>query len=329
MPSMTKDWLSCIGNTPLVQLSRLFANERGIAVHAKLEMLNPNGSAKDRPAARMISAALEKGLIGPGSVIIESSSGNMAISLAAICSQLGMRFISVVDPKTTAQNIRIMRAYGAEIELVQQPDPITGEFLPARLNKVKHLVQRIPNSFWPNQYGNENNYLSHRDGTMREIAAELGQVDYVVGGVSTCGTMLGCATFIKEQQLDTKIVAVDAVGSVILGGTKGKRFFPGLGAGIVPPFNQSKFTDYAIQVKEADMVAGCRMLVQHEAILAGPSSGAVIYALKEVLFHEIPDGSVCAVILHDRGERYMDTVYNDEWVAQHLNADLSSFDLYK
>lgn len=320
MSFMAKDWLSCIGNTPLVQLSRLFANDRGITVHAKLEMLNPNGSAKDRPAVRIISAALELGLIGPGSVIVESSSGNMAISLAAICSRLGMRFISVVDPKTAPQNIRIMRAYGADVELVEQPDPETGEFLPARLNRVKQLVQSIPNSFWPNQYANENNYLSHKDGTMREIIAELGQVDYVIGGVSTCGTMLGCATFVKEQQLDTTIVAVDAVGSVILGGTKGKRFFPGLGAGIVPPFNQSKFTDNTIQVKEADMVTGCRMLVQHEAILAGPSSGAVVYALKEALFHEIPDNSVCVVILHDRGERYMDTVYNDEWVAQHLNA---------
>ncbi len=320
MSFMAKDWLSCIGNTPLVLLSRLFANDRGIAVYAKLEMLNPNGSAKDRPAARIISAALEQGLIGPGSVIIESSSGNMAISLAAICSRLGMRFISVVDPKTTAQNIRIMQAYGAEVELVQQPDPETGEFLPARLNRVKQLVKSIPNSFWPNQYENENNYLSHKDGTMREIIAELGQVDYVIGGVSTCGTMLGCAALIKEQQLRTKIVAVDAVGSVILGGSKGKRFFPGLGAGIAPPFSQSKFMDHAIHVNEADMVAGCRMLAQHESILAGPSSGAVVYALKEALIHKIPDGSVCAIILHDRGERYMDTVYNDDWVARHLSA---------
>lgn len=167
-------------------------------------MLNPNGSAKDRSANRMISAALEQGLIGPGSVIIESSSGNMAISLAAICSRLDMRFISVVDPKTTPQNIRIMRAYGADIELVQQPDPASGEFLPARLSRVRQLVEDIPNSFWPNQYENENNYLSHQDGTMQEIVTELGHVDYVIGGVSTCGTMLGCASYAREHQLDTK-----------------------------------------------------------------------------------------------------------------------------
>ncbi len=201
---MDKNWISYIGNTPLVRLSRLFDNERGIAVYAKLEMLNPNGSAKDRSANRMISAALEQGLIGPGSVIIESSSGNMAISLAAICSRLDMRFISVVDPKTTPQNIRIMRAYGADIELVQQPDPASGEFLPARLSRVRQLVEDIPNSFWPNQYENENNYLSHQDGTMQEIVTELGHVDYVIGGVSTCGTMLGCASYAREHQLDTK-----------------------------------------------------------------------------------------------------------------------------
>ncbi|WP_128660058.1 pyridoxal-phosphate dependent enzyme, partial [Paenibacillus sp. 598K] len=161
--------------------------------YAKLELLNPGGSAKDRPAARMLAAALERGQIGPGSVVIESSSGNMAISLAAICSRLDMRFISVVDPKTARQNIRIMQAYGAELERVEQPDPATGEFLPARLARVRELLQRIPGSYWPNQYANENNYLAHRDGTMREIAKQLGRVDYVVGGVSTCGTMRGCA----------------------------------------------------------------------------------------------------------------------------------------
>ncbi|KQO18136.1 2,3-diaminopropionate biosynthesis protein SbnA [Paenibacillus sp. Leaf72] len=315
---MRKDWLSCIGQTPLVHLSKLFANDRGITVHAKLEMLNPNGSAKDRSAARIIAAALEQGRIGPGSVIVESSSGNMAISLAAICSYLGMRFISVVDPRTTQQNIRIMRAYGADIELVEEPDPDTGEFLPARLNRVQQLLADIPGSYWPNQYNNEHNYLSHYEGTMQEIVQALGRVDYVVGGVSTCGTMLGCALYARDHKLDTKIVAVDAAGSVIFGGVSGSRLFPGLGAGIVPPFGQSRFMDYAIKVNDADIVAGCQMLVKQEAILAGPSSGAVIFALQSMM-HELPDGSVCTVILHDRGERYMDTVYNDDWVQQQFH----------
>lgn len=312
---MDKSWLSVIGNTPLVQLSKLFANDRGIKVFAKLELLNPGGSAKDRSAARIIMKALEDGLIGPGSVIIESSSGNMAISLAAICSYLGMKFISVIDPKTTQQNIRIMRAYGADIELVNEVDPATGEFLPARLNRVQQLVERIPNSFWPNQYANENNYMSHYEGTMHEVIEELGHVDYIVGGVSTCGTMLGCAKYVSDRKLPTKVIAVDAAGSVIFGGVNGTRRFPGLGTGIIPPFGQTKFMDMAVKVADRDMVKGCRLLVAQESILAGPSSGAVIHALKS-MEKQLPDDAVCVVILHDRGERYMDTVYSDEWVEE-------------
>lgn len=316
---MERNLLSIIGNTPLIQLSKLFANDRGIQVFAKLELLNPGGSAKDRSAARIINEAWEDGLIGPGSVIIESSSGNMAISLAAICSYLGMRFISVIDPKTTQQNIRIMRAYGADIELVKTVDPETGEFLPVRIQRVKQLVERIPNSFWPNQYANKNNYLSHYEGTMREVAEELGHVDYIVGGVSTCGTMLGCAQYIKDHNLPTKVVAVDAAGSVIFGGVNGPRRFPGLGTGFIPPFGERQFMDLAIKVADQDMVEGCRLLVKQESILAGPSSGAVIHALKS-MEHELPDQSVCVVILHDRGERYMDTVFCDEWVQQQFHS---------
>ncbi|WP_138754986.1 2,3-diaminopropionate biosynthesis protein SbnA [Paenibacillus sinopodophylli] len=311
--------LSIIGNTPLVQLNKLFANNRGIKIYAKLELLNPGGSAKDRSAARIIQKAWEEGLIGPGSVIIESSSGNMAISLAAICSYLDMTFISVIDPKTTQQNIRIMRTYGAKVELVTEADSETGEFLPARLNRVKQLLANIPGSYWPNQYANENNYLSHYEGTMREVMEELGHVDYIVGGVSTCGTMLGCAQYVRDYKLPTQIVAVDAAGSVILGGMNGNRKFPGLGAGIVPPFGQSKFMDRAIKVADCDMVAGCRMLVAKESILAGPSSGAVIHAMRSIE-NELPDEAVCVVIIHDRGERYMDTVYNEEWVERQFGA---------
>ncbi|WP_339206349.1 2,3-diaminopropionate biosynthesis protein SbnA [Paenibacillus sp. FSL K6-3182] len=312
---MERNLLSIIGNTPLVQLSKLFANDRGIKVFAKLELLNPGGSAKDRSAARIINKAWDEGLIGPGSVIIESSSGNMAISLAAISSYLGMKFVSVIDPKATQQNIRIMRAYGAEIELVEEPDIETGEFLPARLNRVQQLLERIPNSFWPNQYSNKNNYLSHYEGTMHEIVEELGHVDFIVGGVSTCGTMLGCSQYVREHKLSTKVVAVDAAGSVIFGGVNGNRRFPGLGTGIIPPFAQTRFMDQAIMVADKDMVDGCRLLVAQESILAGPSSGAIIHALKSIE-HELPDDAICVVIIHDRGERYMDTVFNDEWVKQ-------------
>ncbi|RIX60206.1 2,3-diaminopropionate biosynthesis protein SbnA [Paenibacillus nanensis] len=308
-------WLSQIGKTPLVPLQTLFANDRGVRVYGKLELMNPTGSAKDRPALRMISRAWEEGKIGPGSAVIESSSGNMAISLSAICSYLGMTFTSVIDPKTTSQNIAIMKAYGAAVSRVETPDPATGEFLPARLERVRQLLDATPGSFWPNQYGNEHNYLAHYEGTMPEIADALDQVDYVIGGVSTCGTMLGCAKYARDHGLVTKIVAVDAAGSVILGGEKGPRRFPGLGAGIVPPFAANRFMDIAMNVTDEEMALGCRRLAASESILAGPSSGAGIAALKNV-FDRIPDGSICVVILHDRGERYMDTVFNDDWMIE-------------
>ncbi|MEK3883476.1 2,3-diaminopropionate biosynthesis protein SbnA [Paenibacillus sp. PL2-23] len=318
---MATGWLDRIGSTPLLPLDRLFPNDRGITVYGKLELMNPTGSAKDRTARRMISAALESGELAPGAVVVESSSGNMAISLSAICSYLGIRFISVIDPRTTAQNIAIMKAFGAEVSYVAEPDPVTGEYLPARLARVEQLLREWPHSYWPNQYGNPHNWQAHANGTMAEIAHALPRVDYVIGGVSTCGTMLGCSTYIRNHGLGTKVVAVDAAGSVILGGDKGPRRFPGLGAGIVPPFGQERFMDLAVTVKDRDMAMACRALAKAESLLAGPSSGACIAALHS-LMDRIPDGSVCVVMLHDRGERYMDTVFNDKWMLQQFGHSL-------
>ncbi|MFD0589591.1 2,3-diaminopropionate biosynthesis protein SbnA [Paenibacillus sp. GCM10027627] len=320
---MRNSWLDQIGNTPLVPLTHLFSNTRGITVFGKLELMNPSGSAKDRPALRIVRQAMAKGLIRSGSVVIESSSGNMAISLAAICSFLGMRFISVIDPRTAAQNIAIMKAYGADVSYVDSPDPETGEFLPARLTRVRELLESLPGSYWPNQYGNENNYLSHYYGTMPEIANALDKVDFIAGGVSTCGTMLGCSRYIKDHALQCKVIAVDAVGSVIFGGGKGPRRFPGLGAGIVPPFGEERFMDYAVNVTDLDMAAACRELAEKESILAGPSSGAVISAM-QAMMDRIPDGSTCVVILHDRGERYMDTVFDDNWMREQFGKTLET-----
>lgn len=305
-----------IGNTPLVKLSRLFDSGR-LQVHAKLELMNPSGSAKDRPALRMMRQAWEDRKIGPGSVIIESSSGNLAISLAMICKYMGLRFISVIDPRTTENNIRILEALGAQIDYVSEPDPKTGEYLPARLDRVKQLHVAIPGSYWTNQYANPDNYMAHYHTTMREIVDQLDRVDYLFCGVSTCGTIRGCGEYARAHSPATRIVAVDSLHSTIFGGSEGKRRFPGLGAGIAPPLCKPDLIDQVIHVDDQAIVAGCRMLAHKESILAGASSGGVIAALKQVEY-ELPAGSVCAVILHDRGERYLDTVYSDDWVTREL-----------
>ncbi|BAZ14323.1 cystathionine beta-synthase [Calothrix sp. NIES-4071] len=308
--------LSIVGNTPLVKLVNVFKNAH-FQLFAKLEMFNPGGSVKDRPALNMLMNAFEKGDIQPGDTIIESSSGNLGIGLAQACAVLGLRFICVIDPKTTLPNINILKAYGAQVELVAEPDPVTGDFLPARIARVQSLLASIPNSFWSNQYANLNNARAHHQ-TMHEIVTALnGNLDYLFLAAGSCGTLRGCAEYIKSHNLNTKIIAVDAKGSVIFGDKRGKRLIPGHGAARVPELFQPGLQDEVIHVTDIDCILGCRHLLRTEAILAGGSSGAVISAIDKKR-KEIPVGAICAAILCDRGERYLDTVYSETWVMDHF-----------
>ena len=309
--------LRAIGNTPLVELTRIFSG-MNFRVYAKLESLNPGGSMKDRPAFRIIKAGMESGEISNDTVIIESSSGNMGIGLAQACSYFGLRFICVVDPKTTVQNIRLLEAYGAQVDKVTEPDPITGEYLQARLNRVQALVVSTKNAFWPNQYANTHNAAAHRQ-TMHEIVGALdgAAVDFVFCATSTCGTLRGCAEYVREHKLSTRVIAVDAVGSVIFGGERGQRLVPGHGSAVRPSLYQPNLADQFMHVTDLESVTGCRRLARLEAILAGGSSGAVITAIDRFRV-TLPRGAICVAILSDRGERYLDTIYSDEWVEKHF-----------
>jgi N-(2-amino-2-carboxyethyl)-L-glutamate synthase len=316
---MQRGVLSAIGTTPLVRLTRVF-KDIPFRLYAKLEALNPGGSTKDRPAATIIEHGLETGAIRSGAVVIESSSGNMGIGLAQACAYYGLRFICVVDPKVTTQNIRLLKAYGAEIDYVREPDPGTGDFLEARIKRVQTLLRLTANSFWPNQYANVFNPKAHYQ-TMREIVQTLdGKVDYLFCATSTCGTLRGCAEYVRAEGLQTKIFAVDAVGSVIFGGPNLKRLIPGHGAAIRPELYQSGLTDRCIRVTDLDCVIGCRRLIRKEAILAGGSSGAVLMAIEQVKDSIAPD-TTCVAIFPDRGERYLDTIYSDAWVLDHFGED--------
>lgn len=311
--------LGTIGHTPLVPLRRLFQSA-SFQVYGKLEMMNPGGSSKDRPALFIMQEAIRVGEVDAGTTVIESSSGNMAVSLAMICRYLGLRFICVVDPRTTDTHLRLIRSLGGVIELVAQPDPVSGDYLPARIARVKQLQQEIENVYWTNQYSNPNNYLAHYHSTMPEIVGALPHIDYLFCGVSSCGTIRGCSERIRELGLSTRIIAVDAVGSVIFGGHRGKRQFPGLGAAVAPSINRPDLIDGIAYATEWKCVETCRELVHTESILAGASSGGVLSAIR-AMEAEIPQGAVCVAILPDRGDRYMDTVYNDEWVGRYITAD--------
>lgn len=308
--------LSTVGNTPLVPLSRVLEGH-DFRLLAKLEGFNPGGSIKDRAAFNMMRRAMERRDVRSGTTVIESSSGNMGIGLAQACSYYGLRFICVVDPKTTKQNIDILGAYGAEVDIVTEPDPDTGEFLPARVARVRALLQSIPNTFWPNQYSNIDNAEAHYE-TMREITTALdARVDYLFCTTSTCGTLRGCSEYVRNHNLGTRIVAVDAVGSVIFGGVPKKRFIPGHGAARRPELYRADLANECVLVSDLDCVVGCRKLLRRESILAGGSSGAALMGV-ERLRSEIQAGATCVVILPDRGERYLDTIYSDSWVYEHF-----------
>lgn len=317
--------LEAVGQTPLVRLRQLF-EESKVEVFGKLEALNPGGSIKDRPAYNILTHALASGAITRETTIVESSSGNFAIGLAQVCAYLRLRLVCVVDIKTTVQNIRIIEAYGARVDLVSEPDPVSGEYLMARLNRVRQILASVPSGFWPNQYVNADNSGAHYGSTMPEIVATLGtNIDYLVLAVSTCGTLRGCADFVHEHGMKTKIVAVDAMGSVIFGRPSGKRLLPGHGAGIVPKLFKDDLADIVVHVSDLDCVLGCRRLVQHEAILAGASSGGIISAIEGLAADGvIAPGARCVAILPDRGERYLDTVYSDTWVQEKLGLEALS-----
>jgi cysteine synthase A len=309
--------LEAVGGTPLVRLRR-YLPASPFELFAKVEALNPGGSIKDRPARLILDHALKAGRIGPGSVIIESSSGNMGVGLAQACRYHGLRFLCVVDTKTTALNLQVLRAYGAEIDLVSKPDPETGELLQARLQRVRELLSQIPGSFWPNQYENPKNALAHYGTTMQEIAAALdGKVDFLFVPTSTCGTVRGCGEYVRDHGLATRVVAVDAYGSLIFSDVCAKRMVPGLGAGMRPPLCEMSLIGEFVHVTDLDCVVGCRRLIEREAILAGGSSGGVLAAV-EACAGRIPPGSVVVAILPDRGERYLETLFSDAWVREHF-----------
>jgi 2,3-diaminopropionate biosynthesis protein SbnA len=309
--------LEAVGGTPLIRLRRYFPDAR-FELYAKLEALNPGGSIKDRPARRILDEALASGIVRAGTVVIESSSGNMGIGLAQACRYHGLRFICVVDTKTTAANLQVLAAFGAEIDLVSEPDPETGELLQARLKRVQVLLDEIPGSFWPNQYANLHNSGSHYHSTMHEIAAALdGEVDVLFIPTSTCGTLRGCSEYVRDHGMKTQVIAVDAQGSLIFGQVPGKRMIPGLGAGMRPPLFESALTDDFVLISDLDCVVGCRRLLDREAIFAGGSSGGVMAAVEARRASFPPDSRVVA-LLPDRGERYLATLFSDEWVHSHF-----------
>jgi N-(2-amino-2-carboxyethyl)-L-glutamate synthase len=309
--------LSCIGETPLVDLRRLFPDPE-LTVIAKLELLNPGGSVKDRPARFIVEQGLRDGQITQQSHLIESSSGNLGIALAMVARVYGLRFTCVVDPKISPINLRILQNLGAEIDMVDLPDR-QGGYLETRISRVQELLKQTPHGFWINQYANRLNWEAHFYGTGDEIIAQIDRpIDYLVMAVSTTGTILGVARRLRQEFPKLRVVAVDAVGSVIFGGRPGSREIPGIGASRVPELLCREEIDEVIYISDWEAVESCRELLAYEGIFAGGSSGSVIAAVQQML-PRLARPATVLTLLPDRGDRYVSTVYDDEWVAQYCS----------
>ncbi len=306
---------SGIGKTPLVKLEELFP-ERKQEIYAKLEYLNPGGSHKDFPALYLIKEAIKAGLVNQGSTLVETTSGNLGIGLAQVCLKLKVNLILVVDPLCCQQNIALAKAFGATIIMVDHLDD-SRDYHGARLTKVKELLSENPEYVWINQFGNQHFPQSHRK-CISEILDELNNdLDYIYIPTSSCGTLVGCKDEIESRGLATKIIPIDAEGSQIFKPSTGGFDFPGLGASRTPEYlDLSKF-DHPLYVNELECIIGCRQLLDNEAIIAGASTGAVVFAIRKSI-HKLPLDAKVAFLIADRGERYLNTIYNNKWVIDNF-----------
>lgn len=313
--------LGCVGNTPMVALRRLYS-EPDIEVIAKLELMNPGGSMKDRPARYIVEQGLRDGSIPPGAHLVESSSGNFGIALAIAARLYGLGFTCVVDPKTTKANVAMLRRLGATVEIVTEPDH-AGGYLGTRIRRVRELVAARPGAVWLNQYANDRNWQAHYHGAGAELTDQLVQPpDYFVAAVSTSGSILGCSRRLRERFPGVRVIAVDAVGSTIFGGPPGPRHIPGIGSSRVPELLRRDEIDDVVFVDDVAAALGCRRLLSAEGIFAGGSSGSVVAAIDQLL-PRLPRPSRIVALFPDRGDRYLDVVYDDAWLdrvrAEHAN----------
>ena len=294
-----------IGRTPLVELKRL-KEELGLRANllAKFEMFNPGGSVKDRVAKAMLDDAREKGVLKAGSVIIEPTSGNTGIGLAAVGAAYGYRVIIVMPETMSIERRQIIKAYGAELVLTQGTLGMKGA-----IAKAEELAKEIPNSFIPGQFENEANPQAHFQTTGPEIWEDTeGKVDFFVAGVGTGGTITGVGKFLKEKRNDIKVIAVEPQASAVLsGGNAGPHKIQGIGAGFVPKVLQRDVFDEIIPVSNEKAFEAGRLIGQKEGALVGISSGAALYAAIELAKKEENEGKNIVVLLPDTGDRYLST----------------------
>lgn len=305
MTKIYKNVTELIGRTPLVELTNYNKNNnlKGQIV-AKVEFFNPAGSVKDRIAKAIVDDAEEKGLLKTGSVIIEATSGNTGIGLAAVAAARGYRIILTMPETMSVERRNLLKAYGAELVLTEGSKGMKGA-----IAKAEELATETENSFVAHQFENEANPTIHRNTTGPEIYEDTdGKVDIFVAGIGTGGTITGVGEYLKSKNPNVKIVAVEPAASPVLsGGNPGPHKIQGIGAGFIPNTLNTKIYDEIITVENEDAFTAGRALSRTEGLLVGISSGAAVYAATEIAKREENAGKIIVVLLPDTGERYLST----------------------
>lgn len=305
MANIYKGTLGLIGNTPLVEVTNI---ERALGLEAtilvKLEYFNPAGSVKDRIAKAMIEDAEEKGILKEGFVIIEPTSGNTGIGLAAIAAAKGYRIILTMPETMSIERRNILKAYGAELVLTEGTKGMKGA-----IEKADELAKEIPNSFIPGQFVNPANPAMHKATTGPEIWNDTeGNVDIFIAGVGTGGTLTGVGEFLKSRKPDVKIVALEPADSPVLSeGKGGPHKIQGIGAGFVPEVLNTKIYDEVFTVESEDAFAAGKLIAKHEGVLVGISSGAALYGAIQLAKRPENKGKTIVALLPDTGDRYYST----------------------
>jgi 2,3-diaminopropionate biosynthesis protein SbnA len=293
----------------------LYVDLRSIVEHPlflKCEGFNFAGSIKLKAATEMVEAAERAGVLTPESVLVESSSGNLGVALSTLAASKGYRFLCVTDSRCNLATRRLMVALGSQVHIIAEPDPVGG-FLGARLDYVRALCASDDRYVCLNQYINPGNWQAHYRTTAPAIARQFPRLDVLFVGTGTTGTLMGCARYFREWHQGVQVVAVDSVGSVAFGGPPGRRMIPGLGTSLHPPLLDMSYVDDVVRVEEADTVRVCHRLAKH-GFLFGGSTGTVVSGATSWLTRNGGPGVTAVAIAPDLGERYLDTVYQSNWV---------------
>ncbi len=301
-----------VGNTPTILI------KDKINYYAKLEGVNLFGSVKDRAAKYFLEQAYNDSVIDDATEIVESSSGNFGIALAGMCMLTGNRFTCVVDPNITDMNKKILVLLGANIIISDKVDK-NGNYVLGRIETVRNYLRNKDNVYWANQYQNIYVWQAYYHTLGREICEEMEKVDYLFIAVSTCGTLAGVSRKVKEHFSKCKIIAVDVAGSQIFSKDKRIKHISGIGTGFVPDNLRNAIYDDYVIVEEKDAIIECNKLLK-QGIIVGASSGAVAYAIQSYTQYEKDRNKCILGIFPDRGERYIDTIYNSEWCKKNISS---------